>query len=113
MRNIMWGLATDVDIINFALVGAMEYIILLSVYSPCSDRVGLPLHNIPSQFISVISSPSPHHMSIPFQPTTSNDSCDRLNSNQHSQFYILLEFHLNWAKVAFSFIVVDWRRTII
>ena len=34
-----------------------------------------------------ISSPSPHHMSIPSQSTTSNDSCDRLNSNQPSQFF--------------------------
>ena len=29
----------------------------------------------------------PHHMSIPSQPTTSNDSCDRFNSNQLSQFF--------------------------
>ena len=35
-----------------------------------------------------ISSPSPHHMSIPSQSTTSNDSCDRLNSNQPSQLFI-------------------------
>ena len=27
---------------------------ILSVYSPFSDRVGLPLHNIPSPFPSVI-----------------------------------------------------------
>ena len=26
-------------------------------------------------------------MSIPSQPTTSNNSCDRLNSNQPSQFF--------------------------
>ena len=30
----------------------LRYIILLSVYSPFSDRVGLPLHNIPSPFLS-------------------------------------------------------------
>ena len=36
-----------------------------------------------------ISSPSPRHMTIPSQPTTSNDSCDRLNSNQLSQFFKL------------------------
>ena len=29
-----------------------------------------------------------HHMSIPSQSTTSNDSCDRLNSNQAFQFFI-------------------------
>ena len=29
-----------------------------------------------------------HHMSIPSQSTTSNESCDRLNSNQPSQFFI-------------------------
>ena len=35
------------------------YIYILSVYSPFSARVGLPLHNIPSPFISVkTSSPS-------------------------------------------------------
>ena len=33
-----------------------------------------------------ISSPSPLHFSSS-QPTTSNDSCDRLNSNQLSQFF--------------------------
>ena len=33
------------------------------------------------------SAPSPHHMSIPSQPTTFNDSCDRLNSNHLSQFF--------------------------
>ena len=27
---------------------------ILSVYSPFSDRVGLPLHNIPSPFISIM-----------------------------------------------------------
>ena len=30
------------------------HILLLSVYSPFSDRVGLPLHNIPSPFLSVM-----------------------------------------------------------
>ena len=29
-----------------------------------------------------------HHMSIPSQSTTSNESCDRLNFNQPSQFFI-------------------------
>ena len=29
----------------------------------------------------------PHHMSILSQPTTSNDSCDRLNFNQLSQLF--------------------------
>ena len=29
-------------------------ILLLSVYSPLSDWVGLPLHNIPSPFLSVM-----------------------------------------------------------
>ena len=35
-----------------------------------------------------IYSPSPHHMSITSQSTTSNESCDMLNSNQPSQFFI-------------------------
>ena len=30
------------------------YIYILSVYSPFSDRVGLPLHNIHSPFLSVM-----------------------------------------------------------
>ena len=34
-----------------------------------------------------ICSPSPLHMSIPSQPTTSNSSCYRLNSNQLSQCF--------------------------
>ena len=29
----------------------------------------------------------PNHMSIPSQPTTSNDSCDKLTSNRLSQFF--------------------------
>ena len=29
------------------------YIYILSIYSPFSDRVGLPLHNIPSPFLYV------------------------------------------------------------
>ena len=106
-------------------------IYILSVYSPVSDRVGLPLHNIhiPSPFLSLtdifvdlssaISASTlsnhvflgssnrssafnsilhkflhpvlitfSHHMSIPSQSTTSNECCDRLNSNQPSQFFI-------------------------
>ena len=39
-------------------------------------------------YTSYISSPSPHYMSTPSQSTTSNESCDRLNSNQPSQFFI-------------------------
>ena len=31
-----------------------SHIYILSVYSPFSDRVGLPLYNILSQFISVM-----------------------------------------------------------
>ena len=38
-------------------------------------------------YIPYISSSSPHHMSIPSQPNTSNDRCDRLNSNQPSQYF--------------------------
>ena len=48
--------------------------------------LGLPTGLLPST--PYISSPSPHHMSIPSQSTTSNESCDRLNSNQPSQFFI-------------------------
>ena len=89
---------------------------ILWVYSPFSDRFGLPLHNIPfchghllcrSQVLSyplptlsnhVVQPVScfqlysihlftqslvtfPYHMTIPSQPTTSNDSCNRMNSN--------------------------------
>ena len=32
----------------------VSYSLLLPVYSPFSDRVGLPLHNIPSPFLSVM-----------------------------------------------------------
>ena len=32
----------------------------------------------------------PHHMSTPSQSTTSNDSCDRLNFHQLSQFFSCL-----------------------
>ena len=39
-------------------------------------------------FLSWRSSFFPHHMSIPSQSTTSNDSCDRLNYNHPSQFFI-------------------------
>ena len=36
-----------------------------------------------------------HHMSIPSQPTTSNYSCDRLNTHQLSQFFTCPSlFHL-------------------
>ena len=37
----------------------------------------------------------PHQMSIPSQPTTYNDSCNRLNSNQPSQFFIHPSNHLH------------------
>ena len=38
----------------------------------------------------------PHHMSIQSQSTTSNDSCDRLNSNKLSQIFTCLSvFHGN------------------
>ena len=32
----------------------VSLLLLLSVYSPFSDRVGLPLHNIPSPFLSIM-----------------------------------------------------------
>ena len=110
-------------------------LLLLSVYGPFSNRVGLPLHNILSPFIyvmdifivdlkclsyplqhSIIMSflvfqpvlclqPSSryiflpslhHHMSLLSQPSTSNDSCDRLNSNKFFLFFTHLSiFHGN------------------
>ena len=40
---------------NYIVTGTVNIIILLlSVYSPFSDRVGLPLHIIPSPFLSVM-----------------------------------------------------------
>ena len=50
--------------------------------------LGLPTGLLPTIYTPYISSPSPHHMSIPSQSTTSNESCDMLNSNPHSQFFI-------------------------
>ena len=102
-------------------------ILLLSVYGAFSDRVGLPLRNIPYQFLSgmgiffvdlkffhirfytlyhvLLYLPTgllhstlnilhpiiitfAHYMSIPFQTTTSNNGCDRLNSNHPSHVFI-------------------------
>ena len=50
--------------------------------------LGLPTGLLPSTLYSIHFSPSSHHMSIPYQSTTSNESCARLNSNQPSQFLI-------------------------
>ena len=101
---------------------------ILSVYSPFSDRVGLPLHNIHSlllfecllcrsqvlpypllhsltmsflvfqlasafnsklhTFLHPVLITLPHHMCISSQSTTSNDCCDRLNSNNPPKFFI-------------------------
>ena len=49
--------------------------------------LGLPTGLLLQLYTPYISSPSPHHMSIPSQSTISNDSCHRLNSNQPSQFF--------------------------
>ena len=39
---------TKICILNWYILGRQfEYIYILSVYSPFSDRVGLPLHNTP------------------------------------------------------------------
>ena len=52
-----------------------------------------------------------HHMSIPSQSATSNDSCDRLNSNQPSQFFtcpsvfhgnVLPSFRFKFIEIAIS-----------
>ena len=56
--------------------------------------LGLPTGLLPSTLYSIhfftqsSSSFLIIHMSIPSQSTTSNESCDRLNSNQPSQFFI-------------------------
>ena len=52
--NSQWILYTCFLSIDFANRNGMVYI--LSVYSPFSDRVGLPLHNIhiPSPFTSIM-----------------------------------------------------------
>ena len=56
--------------------------------------LGLPIGLLPStpksiHFFTKSLITFPHHMSIPSQSTTSNDSCDRLNSNQTSSFVLL------------------------
>ena len=71
--------------------------LVLSVYSPFSDRVGLSLHNILYLFMSWISSLSISNYAISASTfsnqvfldvhTTSNDSCDRLDSTQLCQFF--------------------------
>ena len=55
--------------------------------------LGLPTGLLPSTLYSIhffhpVFITFSHHMSIPSQSTTSNESCDRLNSNQPSQFFI-------------------------
>ena len=51
-------------------------------------RLGITTGLLHLTLNSILFSPSPHHMSIPSQSTISNDSCDRLNFNQSSQFFI-------------------------
>ena len=62
--------------------------------------LGLPTGLLPStlnymHFFTQFPSLFLHHMSIPSQPTTSNDSCDRLNSNQlyHNSSLVPSAFH--------------------
>ena len=43
-------------------------------------------------FLHLVLVTFPHHMFIPSQPTTFNDSCDRFNSNQRSQFFTCPSF---------------------
>ena len=53
--------------------------------------LGLPtvlLDSILHTFLHPVLITFSHHMSIPSQSTTSKESCDRLNSNQPSQFLI-------------------------
>ena len=52
--------------------------------SKAFDTINSILHT----FLHPVLITFPHHMSIPSQSTTSNESCDRLNSNQPSQFFI-------------------------
>ena len=55
----------------------------LQLYTPYISSPS-PHHLSSSPFLITF----PHHMSIPSQSTTSNESCDMLNSNQPSQFFI-------------------------
>ena len=51
-------------------------------------RTGLLPSNLLHKFLHPVFITFPRHISIPSQSTISNESCDRLNSNQHSQFFI-------------------------
>ena len=112
-------------------------LLILSVYSLFSDRVGflfttfflyfflswtsslsisrsamsastLSNHVLLGRPISLqlytpyISSPSHCHISIPSQPTTSNDSCDRLNSNFLNYSLVLLSFRKHHTSICIS-----------
>ena len=56
---------------------------------------GLTVGLRPSTPYSLHFSFSLHHMSIPFQPTISNDSCERMNSNQLFNFFMKMpQIHL-------------------
>ena len=52
---------------------------------PCpslSSNRSSAFNSKPHAFLHPVLITFPHHMSIPSQSTTSNDSCDRVNSNQ-------------------------------
>ena len=63
----------------------------LSWSSKRSSAFNSILHTFLHQVLITFS----HHMSIPSQSTTSNESCDRLNSNHPSQFVKLLGVYLD------------------
>ena len=62
----------------------LHYLTMSSNRSSAFNSIQTILHT----FLHPVLITFPHHMSITSQSTTSNESCDMLNSNQPSQFFI-------------------------
>ena len=72
-------------------------IILLSVYSPFSDRVGLPLHNIPSLFLPVMNVFSVVVVVCPLPPSSSaNPGCTGPESSGGPDLPFFLGMRTRW-----------------
>ena len=74
--------ASSLSISSSAISALHSITISLVVFQPV-----FCLHLILHTFLHPVLVTFPHHMSIPSQPNTFNDSCDRLNSNQLSHFF--------------------------
>ena len=70
----------------------------LYTLQPCpswSSNRSSSFNSILHTFLRPVLVTFPHHLTIPSQPTTSNDSCDRLNSNQLSLCFTCSVFQGN------------------